>query len=67
MLKAYKQAEGDWHSYEDRFLGLTSERQVEHRFKPEMFDGACLLCSEDTLHHCHRHLVCEYLKNGKGG
>jgi uncharacterized protein (DUF488 family) len=61
MLKAYKQEKGDWRTYEDRFLGLMSERQIENRFKPELFDGVCLLCSEDKPHHCHRRLVCEYL------
>ena len=25
-------------------------------------DGACLLCSENTPHQCHRRLVAEYLK-----
>jgi uncharacterized protein (DUF488 family) len=61
MLKAYKKEKGDWRAYKERFLGLMSERQIERRFKPEMFDGACLLCSEDKPHHCHRRLVCEYL------
>jgi len=66
MLKAYKKEKGDWREYEERFLGLMAERQIEKRFKPEMFDGACLLCSEDKPHHCHRRLVCEYL-NEKWG
>jgi uncharacterized protein (DUF488 family) len=61
MLKAYKKEKGDWRAYEQRFLGLMAERQIEKRFKPEMFDGACLLCSEDKPHRCHRRLVCEYL------
>jgi uncharacterized protein (DUF488 family) len=61
MLKAYKKEKGDWRAYEERFLGLMSERQIEKRFTPETFDGACLLCSEATPHHCHRRLVCEYL------
>ena len=61
MLKAYKKEKGDWRAYEERFLGLMSERQIENRFTPEMFDGTCLLCSEATPHHCHRRLVCEYL------
>jgi uncharacterized protein (DUF488 family) len=67
MLKAYKQKRGDWRTYEDLFLGLMSERQIEHHFKPEMFDGACLLCSEDKPHRCHRRLVCEYLNDKWGG
>ena len=66
LLKAYKKEKGDWRAYEERFLGLMSERQIESRFKPEMFDGACLLCSEATPHHCHRRLVCDYL-NEKWG
>src|SRR4029078_9559154 len=67
MLKAYKKEKGDWRAYEERFLGLMAERQVEERFRPEMFDGACLLCSEDTPHRCHRRLVCEYLNKKWGG
>ena len=42
MLKAYKKEKGDWRAYEECFLGLMSERHIEDRFKPEMFDGACL-------------------------
>jgi uncharacterized protein (DUF488 family) len=61
MLKAFKKQKGDWSIYEGRFLALLAERRVEDRFKSEMFDGACLLCSEATPHHCHRRLVCEYL------
>jgi len=67
MLKAYKKGKGDWPVYEERFLGLMSERRIENRFKPEMFDGACLLCSEATPHHCHRRLVCEYLNEKWSG
>jgi uncharacterized protein (DUF488 family) len=64
MLNSYKKQKGDWNVYEGRFLSLMAERQIENRLKPEMLDGACLLCSEATPHHCHRRLVCEYL-NGK--
>jgi len=67
MLKTYKKAKGDWAVYEGRFLSLMDERRIENRFKPEMFDGACLLCSEATPHHCHRRLVCEYLNEKWGG
>ena len=67
MLKAYKKERGDWGAYEERFLELMAERQIEKRFKPEMLDGVCLLCSEDKPHHCHRRLVCEYLNEKWGG
>ena len=66
MLKAYKKEKGDWSVYEDRFLGLMQERKIETLLKPEMLEGACLLCSEAMPHHCHRRLVIEYL-NRKWG
>jgi len=61
MLKTFKKEKGDWGIYQRQFLDLMAERKVESRFDPKMFDGACLLCSEATPHHCHRRLVCEYL------
>ncbi|RWP48988.1 DUF488 family protein [Mesorhizobium sp.] len=66
ILKAYKKEKGDWSVYQGRFLDLMSERKIERRLKPEMLEGACLLCSEATPHNCHRRLVCEYL-NDKWG
>lgn len=61
MLKSFKKEKGDWSVYEGRFLALMSERKIESRLKPEMFEGACLLCSEATPHYCHRRLVVDYL------
>jgi uncharacterized protein (DUF488 family) len=66
ILKAYKKEKGDWSVYQGRFLQLMEERKIDQRLKPEMLEGACLLCSEATPHHCHRRLVCEYL-NEKWG
>ena len=63
MLKAYKKEKGDWDAYEARFMALMAERQIENRLRPEMLEGACLLCSETTPHHCHRRLVCDYLND----
>ena len=64
ILKAYKKDKGDWGAYQGQFLKLMDERKIENCLEPAMFQGACLLCSEATPHHCHRRLVCEYL-NGK--
>lgn len=61
ILKAFKRDKGDWRVYETRFLSLMAERKIEARLKPDLFEGACLLCSEAAPHHCHRRLVCEYL------
>ena len=62
MLDAYKKKGGSWEDYERRFIDLMAERGIEDRIKPEMLENACLLCSEDKPHHCHRRLVAEYLK-----
>jgi uncharacterized protein (DUF488 family) len=67
MFKAYNKDMGEWAAYETRFLDLMAERGIEHRLKPELLDGACLLCSEAKPHHCHRRIVCEYLNDNWDG
>ena len=66
ILDDYKKKKGDWEIYEQKFLQLIAERQIEKKVSPELIDGACLLCSEAKPHQCHRRLVAEYL-NGKWG
>ena len=66
MLDAYRKQRGEWADYEKQFLELMASRRVEDTVPREIFDGVCLLCSEDKPHHCHRRLVAEYL-NGKWG
>ena len=61
ILDAYKKYKGSWADYERKFLDLMVKRQIEE-IDREQLDGGCLLCSEDTPHHCHRRLVAEYLK-----
>lgn len=66
ILDAYKKDKGDWTIYERKFLDLMTHRKIEEKISKEMLDGACLLCSEETPHHCHRRLVAEYLKDKWG-
>lgn len=66
MLDAYKKNGGDWDAYERQFLSLMAERRIETTIDKNIVEGACLLCSEATPHHCHRRLVAEYLQ-GKWG
>jgi uncharacterized protein (DUF488 family) len=66
MLDAYKKHGGDWAEYEGRFLELMASRRIEEVVARDTLDGACLLCSEDKPHHCHRRLVAEYLKEKWG-
>jgi uncharacterized protein (DUF488 family) len=62
MLDAYRKAKGGWANYEQEFLNLMSQREIEDKVKKDVIDGGCLLCSEEKPEHCHRRLVAEYLK-----
>ncbi|MDA1051468.1 MAG: DUF488 domain-containing protein [Planctomycetota bacterium] len=67
MLDAYKKQKGSWQLYEQLFLQLLADRQVEVAVGPELFDvPTVLLCSEPTAEHCHRRLVLEYLRDKWG-
>ena len=61
ILNAYKKGDMSWEIYEDKFLNLMSQRNVERIVKPELLDEGCLLCSEHEPHLCHRRLVVDYL------
>jgi uncharacterized protein (DUF488 family) len=65
MLKNYRNTAGSWGVYERSFLDLMRQRRIEELDR-SLLDGACLLCSEDKPHHCHRRLVAEYLKEKWG-
>lgn len=65
LLDAYRKEKGSWSDYAVKFLDLMRAREIE-RLDPAELDGACLLCSEDKPHHCHRRLVAEYLKDHWG-
>ncbi|MGI0484612.1 DUF488 family protein [Pantanalinema rosaneae CENA516] len=66
ILDEYKKNKGDWSIYEQKFLQLIANRQIEKKVSPDLINDACLLCSEAKPHYCHRRLVAEYL-NGKWG
>jgi uncharacterized protein (DUF488 family) len=62
LLDEYKKRKGDWSVYEQAFLELMAEREIESTLSPTVFEvPTALLCSEATAEHCHRRLVCEYL------
>ena len=66
ILDAYKKHKGDWGLYERQFLSLIESRKIEETTPPPLLDGACLLCSEEKPHQCHRRLVAEYLREHWG-
>ena len=61
ILDEYKKNKGDWSVYEEQFLELMAERNIENKMSSEIADGDCLLCSENEPLQCHRRLVAEYL------
>jgi uncharacterized protein (DUF488 family) len=62
LLDDYRKRKGDWVTYEQRFLELMAERQIEHTLsRADFATPTALLCSEAVAEHCHRRLVCEYL------
>jgi uncharacterized protein (DUF488 family) len=66
-LFAYiKKNPDDWEGYEQRFINLLTNRQIERVMPRVMFDEACLLCSEASPRYCHRRLVGEYLQSHWG-
>lgn len=65
ILQEY-QRNKNWQVYEQQFLALMAQRQIETLDK-NLIHGGCLLCSEATPQHCHRRLVAEYLSEQWGG
>lgn len=61
ILKPYQNKEISWESYEDKFLNLMAQRNIEKQLPSSLLDHGCLLCSEHEPHFCHRRLVIEYL------
>lgn len=66
MLDEYKKGGGDWALYERRFMELMESRSIEDELSADEMEMACLLCSEDKPHKCHRRLVAEYLRDRWG-
>jgi uncharacterized protein (DUF488 family) len=62
ILDPYKKRQCTWETYEARFLELMKARRIESTISRESLNNACLLCSEEKPHHCHRRLVAEYLQ-----
>lgn len=61
ILDAYKKNIITWDTYEDKFLNLMSQRNIERSIDRSILENGCLLCSEHKPHHCHRRLIIEYL------
>ncbi len=67
MLRDYRSGRIDWNAYASRFIDLMRKRRIEDTIPREVLSDACLLCSEDQPHYCHRRIVAEYLNEHWGG
>ena len=61
LLKKYRNKEITWGDYERAYKTLIEARAVEKSLFAKELDNACLLCTEDKPHHCHRRILAEYL------
>jgi uncharacterized protein (DUF488 family) len=61
LLDGYRDGKVAWDEYEVEYLRILEERDIKKNIDWSRFDGACLLCSEETADNCHRRLLAEYL------
>jgi uncharacterized protein (DUF488 family) len=61
ILKAYKNNEMSWHTYEDQYLKLIESRNAEKILTNEALNNSCFLCSEHEPQFCHRRLAVDFL------
>ncbi|QIQ20240.1 DUF488 domain-containing protein [Zophobihabitans entericus] len=61
ILNPYQKGDISWLAYEDKFLNLMAQRNVEKSISSKILENSCLLCSEHEPHFCHRRLVVDYL------
>ena len=61
ILKAYKNHEISWNTYEECYQKLLEQRNAEKILTTEVLNNSCFLCSEHESHFCHRRLAVEFL------
>ena len=61
LLKGYRDKKISWEEYESQYLDVLKERNILKNIDWSLFDGGCLLCSEETATNCHRRLLAEYM------
>ena len=67
LLDYVKKRKGSWEIYEQEFLALLAQRQIEEHLDRRLFEEpTVLLCSEATPEHCHRRLILQYLNSTWG-
>lgn len=67
LLDRYRKEHGGWEAYARGFKALLRKRRIEKTLPKQLCARACLLCSEEKPHRCHRRLIAEYLQEKWGG
>ena len=67
ILDAYKKKQINWLEYEKQFFSLIEQRRPQIAAEINRLDQACLLCSEEFPHQCHRRLVAEHIQRVNPG
>ncbi len=61
ILAGYKDGRITWPDYERMYRELLAARRPTARLAPDAIDRICLLCTEKSVHQCHRRLTAEYI------
>ena len=61
ILAGYKDGRITWPDYERMYRELLAARHPTAGLSPTDLDRICLLCTEKSALHCHRHLAAEYI------
>ena len=62
LMKQYKSGDIGTERFEDDFMALMAQRNIERDVPRALLEHGCLLCSEHEPHQCHRRLVLQYLQ-----
>jgi uncharacterized protein (DUF488 family) len=67
LLKRYQGKQLSWDQFAAEYVELIAKRRVESSLDVDLFQSACLLCSEHLPHRCHRTLALQYLNTQWNG
>ena len=68
MLKAYRNKEVDWRTYEIAYVELLNTRYIPDSLDLKTWgERPVLLCSESVADHCHRRLAADFISSRLNG
>lgn len=61
LLRKYRNKDISWDLFSTEYLKQIQNKNILNGLDPEIFNDACLLCSEHDPHNCHRRLLAQIL------